>query len=188
MAYCIRCGNKVEDGSRFCPKCGAEIPDQTEEKTENCQQSGTQDYTYEQDYDRQPDNGQVVYKDNTYEQPQEEYFPQEEVQKNKGMGVLSYLGILVLIPLLAGNKQSAYVKQHINQGLSLFILSAIVDLLDGETVLGMHSFINFGNTFLSEILDIAGFALFIIAIMGIVSACKGTKKELPLVGKDKILK
>ena len=36
MAYCIRCGNKVEDGSRFCPKCGAEIPDQTEEKTENC--------------------------------------------------------------------------------------------------------------------------------------------------------
>ena len=102
--------------------------------------------------------------------------------------MLSYLGILVLIPLLAGNKQSAYVKQHINQGLSLFILSAIVDLLDGETVLGMHSFINFGNTFLSEILDIAGFALFIIAIMGIVSACKGTKKELPLVGKVKILK
>lgn len=130
MAYCIRCGNKVEDGSRFCPKCGAEIPDQTEQKAENCRQSGTQDYTYEQDYGRQPDNGQIVYKDNTYEQSQEEYFPQEEVQKNKGMGVLSYLGIL----------------------------------------------------------DIAGFALLIIAIMGIVSACKGTKKELPLVGNIKILK
>lgn len=26
MAYCVKCGAKVDDGIRFCPYCGAEIP------------------------------------------------------------------------------------------------------------------------------------------------------------------
>ena len=168
MAYCVKCGNKVEDGTRFCPKCGAEIPVQASQGN--------------------ADGGQYTYGQNTYGQEQEEYFPQEEVRQNKGMGILSYFGCLVLIPLLAGNKKSEYVKQHVNQGVSLFVISAILDLLDGEAVFGLYSFINFGNTMLSGILDIAGFAIFIIAIMGIVSACKGTKKELPLVGNIKIFK
>ena len=168
MAYCVKCGNKVEDGTRFCPKCGDEIPVQASQGN--------------------ADGGQYTYGQNTYGQEQEEYFPQEEVRQNKGMGILSYFGFLVLIPLLAGNKKSEYVKQHVNQGVSLFVISAILDLLDGEAVFGLYSFINFGNTMLSGILDIAGFAIFIIAIMGIVSACKGTKKELPLVGNIKIFK
>ena len=168
MAYCVKCGNKVEDGTRFCPKCGAEIPVQASQGN--------------------ADGGQYTYGQNTYGQEQEEYFPQEEVRQNKGMGILSYFGFLVLIPLLAGNKKSEYVKQHVNQGVSLFVISAILDLLDGEAVFGLYSFINFGNTMLSGILDVAGFAIFIIAIMGIVSACKGTKKELPLVGNIKIFK
>ncbi|MEO2237991.1 zinc-ribbon domain-containing protein [Dorea sp. YH-dor226] len=196
MAYCVKCGNKVEDGTRFCPKCGAEIPVQTSQENAGagqntgqnagngsqggCRQGNTQEYTYTQN----------TYEQNTYGQgqTQEEYFPQEEVRQNKGMGILSYFGFLVLIPLLAGNKKSEYVKQHVNQGVSLFVISAILDLLDGEAVFGLYSFINFGNTMLSGILDVAGFAIFIIAIMGIVSACKGTKKELPLVGNIKIFK
>ncbi|MCI6061240.1 MAG: zinc-ribbon domain-containing protein [Dorea sp.] len=199
MAYCVKCGNKVEDGTRFCPKCGAEIPVQASQGNADggqytgqnagnssqgsCQQGNTQEYTYTQNTYEQNTYGQ-----NTYGQEQEEYFPQEEVRQNKGMGILSYFGFLVLIPLLAGNKKSEYVKQHVNQGVSLFVISAILDLLDGEAVFGLYSFINFGNTMLSGILDIAGFAIFIIAIMGIVSACKGTKKELPLVGNIKIFK
>ena len=26
MAYCVKCGAKVDDSMRFCPECGAEIP------------------------------------------------------------------------------------------------------------------------------------------------------------------
>ena len=25
MAFCSNCGNKLEDGARFCPRCGAPI-------------------------------------------------------------------------------------------------------------------------------------------------------------------
>ena len=80
------------------------------------------------------------------------------------------------------------MKQDVNLGVSLWVNSMILDLLDGDAVFGMYSFINFGNTILSGVLDIASFVIFIIVIMGIVSACKGTKKPLPLVGNIKIFK
>ncbi len=156
MAYCVKCGAKVEDGVRFCPQCGAEIP-----VTGYTGQAGSQDDTY---------------------------FNPEDVKKNKGMGVLSYIGILVLIPLLAGDKRSEYVRFHSNQGLVLFLVSTVVDLLDGEWVLGFHSWLNFGNSIFSTALDILSFACFILMIVGIVSACKGEKKEFPVIGRIKLVK
>ena len=69
------------------------------------------------------------------------------------MGVLSYLGILVFVPLIAGNKQSPYVRFHTNQGLVLFIASVIVELLDGRWIWGFHSMINFGGSWFSWIFE-----------------------------------
>lgn len=175
MAYCVKCGAKVDDGVKFCTECGAKIPNleggSYEHQAEDTQTDGFQTYD-----DLQP------YAD------AEECFDPDEVHKNKGMGVLSYLGILVLIPLLAGNKKSQYVKFHTNQGLVLFIVSAVIDLLDGEWVWGLHSIIHFSGGIFSWIYDILSFACFILMIMGIVSACKGEKKELPIIGKIRLLR
>lgn len=151
MGYCVKCGTKVDEGARFCPQCGAEIP------------------------------GNV-------DSAQQEYFQQEDVKKHKGMGVLSYFGILVLIPLLAGDKNSPYVRFHSNQGLVLFLVSVILDLLEGDWVFGLHSWINLGGSGLSWAFDILSFGCFILMIVGIVTACKGEKRELPIIGKIKILK
>ncbi|MGF0034642.1 zinc-ribbon domain-containing protein, partial [Bariatricus sp. SGI.154] len=164
MAYCVKCGAKVDDGVKFCTQCGAEIPNQQYE------------YGPQNSYHPQP------YVD------AEECFDPDEVSKNKAMGVLSYLGILVLIPILAGDKKSQYVKFHANQGLVLFIVSAVVDLLDGDWVWGLHSWINFGGSMFSWVFDILSFVCFILMVMGIVSACKGEKKELPMIGKIRLLR
>ena len=104
MAYCVKCGQKVDEGMRFCPACGAEIPAMESEE-----------HTYYGEVEGGNAGG-------GYSRGGEEYFDAEEVRSNKVMGILSYFGFLVLIPLLAGNKNSEYVKHHINQGLSLFIL------------------------------------------------------------------
>lgn len=117
-----------------------------------------------------------------------DYFERNEVSQNKVMGVLSYLGILVLIPLIAGNRQSQYVKHHVNQGIVLFILSSMVDLLEGDWVWGLHSIIHFGGGIFSWIFDILGLVFFILMVMGIVTACKGERKELPIIGKIKFFK
>ena len=162
MAYCVKCGARVEDDLRFCPYCGAEIPvvEKTADRAENTYTAGgseeSQSYTYYQEgtnerqtYGTQYNyNGQQAYSgQQTYGSQQNYngqqaygsqtgYFEASEVKRNKVMGVLSYLRILVLIPLLAGDKSSPYVKHHANQGLVFFILSSIVDFLDGKWIGG----------------------------------------------------
>ena len=175
-----------------------------QEYTYGRQESGgqgtEQEYTYgQQGYSQtgQPGYGQAGrygYGQNTWQgypsegYQQEDYFDRNEVSRNKIMGILSYLGILVLVPLIAGDRQSQYVKHHVNQGIVLFILSSMVDLLEGDWVFGLHSIIHFGGGMFSWIFDILGLVFFILMVMGIVSACKGERKELPMIGKIRFFK
>ncbi|MBR5700410.1 MAG: zinc ribbon domain-containing protein [Bacteroidales bacterium] len=113
-----------------------------------------------------------------------EYDPQD-IEKNKVMAILAYFGILVLVPIFAA-KDSKFAKFHANQGLLVCILGILVGiiyrvLLKVATTLTMISLVGF-----------IGMALWIfvgvLAIIGIVNAAKGQAKELPLIGKIKILK
>ena len=109
-----------------------------------------------------------------------------DVQNNKAMGILSYLGILVLIPILAA-KESPFARYHANQGLVLLlcevgfsvasmILSVIFAFLGPLALLW---------TLVSWLVSLAFLALL---ILGIVNAAQGLCKELPLIGKFRILK
>ena len=100
------------------------------------------------------------------------YDPQD-IQNNKVMAILAYLGILVLVPLL-GAKQSPFARFHTNQGLLLIIceivLSVAVAILGGIPVIG----------FLLKL--VRGLGTLALLIIGIVNAAKGRAKELPLIG------
>ena len=50
-----------------------------------------------------------------------EEFEQEDIQNNKTMAILAYIGILVLIPIFAA-KESKFARFHANQGLVLLII------------------------------------------------------------------
>ncbi len=190
MAYCVKCGAKVDDGTMSCPQCGAPIPDlggsysggQTGGSKAEYSQAGRAEYSYGQWNGSGPANSAESGYDSQV------YFDESDVRRNKAMGVLSYIGILVLIPLIAGDKQSQYVKHHVNQGLVLYILFKVVDLLEGDWWWGFRSFFRFGGGVFSWIVDIIDLALFILLIMGIVTACRGERRELPLIGKIKFFK
>ncbi len=100
------------------------------------------------------------------------YDPQD-IQNNKVMAILAYLGILVLVPLL-GAKQSPFARFHTNQGLLLIIceivLSIAVAILGGIPVIG----------FLLKL--VRGLGTLALLIIGIVNAANGRAKELPLIG------
>ncbi len=87
-----------------------------------------------------------------------------DVEENKIFAVLSYLGILVVVPLLA-KKDSKFAMFHAKQGLVLLIAWVIAWLL---------SFV-----FIGFILDII---LIVFSIWGIVNAATGKWTKLPLVG------
>ena len=86
----------------------------------------------------------------------------------KTTGIVAYLTwIGLLVAFLAGDKEGA--KFHLNQALVLFIASVIC---------GIVPFVGW----------IASIVVFVFWIMGFVSAIQGTEKEVPLIGKLKILK
>ncbi len=100
----------------------------------------------------------------------------EKKQKNIGMAVLCYFGILVLIPLLTDAKKDPYVKFHIKQGLVLLIVGVVTLFISMIPILGW----------------IVGFILwiiiFVLFIIGLINAIGGKEKELPIIGQysDKI--
>ena len=97
--------------------------------------------------------------------------PSQQAGSNKTlMGVLSYLGFLVLIPLLTDAKRDPFIKFHIKQGLVVFSIEVIVWIL-ASMVWRMWPVINILNI-----------ATLVLSIIGIVNVVQNREKELPLVG------
>ena len=89
----------------------------------------------------------------------------QDVEKNKGITYLSYLGLLFLVPMLA-NKESKFAQFHAKQGLILTI----------GWFIGSFLYFLVGLGFLVHI------AILVFSIMGLVNVSKGEMKELPIVG------
>ena len=89
------------------------------------------------------------------------------------MGLLAY--ILFFIPLLAA-KDSPFARYHANQGLVLFICVLISSLVWIIPILGW---------IIAPILSIV---ITVLAVISIINALNGKAKELPIIGKFKILK
>ena len=100
---------------------------------------------------------------------------------DKVMGVLSYLGILVLIPLCVGN--SSFTKFHANQGLVLLIVEFIFGI-----VLGIGMALPIIRILFAIIGGVFELICLCLAIFGIVTAVNGEMKEIPVIGAIKLIK
>ncbi|MBQ1503181.1 MAG: hypothetical protein IIZ35_04185 [Clostridia bacterium] len=113
-------------------------------------------------------------------------FDPTDIQNNKTMGILSYIGLLVLIPIFAA-KDSKFARFHANQGLVLVIAQAIITTVLSITavILGLIPYIGW---FLALIVRLLIPVVYIPSIIGIINAAKGQAKELPIIGGIRILK
>ena len=109
-------------------------------------------------------------------------FNPQDIQKNKAMSILAYIGILALIPVFAA-KNSAYAKFHANQGLLLLIAEAAVGLVFG--LLGLIPYVGVVFQILLWTCEVIFGAL---SVIGIVHAVFGKAKELPFLGGFYLLK
>ena len=99
-----------------------------------------------------------------------------DVEKNKIFGILAYLGLLCLVPLLAA-KDSPFARYHTNQGLVLF-LGALCVWFPCLII----SFIPFVNLLMLLVWPVFGISCLVFAILGIINAANGVCKPLPLIG------
>ena len=116
--------------------------------------------------------------------------PQTKSNNNSNdtlMGVLAYIGILCLIPLLAA-KDSEFAQFHAKQGLNLFLLEVGVAVL--SWVLGFMSIVG-GLAFLgllTMLIWLVQIGFIVLSIIGIVNALNGKKEPLPIIGGIKLVK
>ncbi len=107
----------------------------------------------------------------------------KDVQDNKVMAILAYFGLLFLIPLFAA-KESPFARFHTNQGLILCITWIVAMII--VAILG--TILMFISPILSFIPYLIMFVFPILGIIGIINAAKGEMKELPIIGKYRIIK
>ena len=104
-----------------------------------------------------------------------------DVDKNKIFGILAYLGILFLVPLLAA-KESPFARYHTNQGVVLFI--AAIGAWIADVILGMMlAFIPVIGWLIAILLYLGVFVgIIALVIVGIINAANGVCKPLPVIG------
>lgn len=174
------CGAIYQEGQKFCSSCGAKVGKSiiTKIKTEGA--STLEKIKMESSSRLEKIKTERSLK--KIENPKEDIssdleneITEEEIQGNKLMAVLSYLGILILIPLLT-KREVKYIRFHLNQGMVLGIAYIILYVILLIPVIGW-------------ILGLIGIIVTgIFSIMGIISAARGKVKRVPLLGKIKILK
>ena len=110
-----------------------------------------------------------------------EYDP-ADIEANKILALFAYISWLVLIPLFAA-KDSKFARFHANQGLVLAIAEIVVWVVLG--FLGGLPLIGWVFKLVDGLFSLVCLGY---AIIGIVNAVNGRAKELPIVGKFKLLK
>lgn len=100
--------------------------------------------------------------------------------------ILSYIGILWLIPLLV-EKNDKVVRFHVNQDIVLFIFDIIGSIAVG-ILSAIFVFIPVISFLGVVIASLFGILCFILMIIGIVNAANKSEKPLPIIGKFQVLK
>ena len=191
--FCPKCGTQLEEGAKFCPSCGEPIaaaqaqPEQTQQQYQ--QTPPRQEQYQQQNYQQVPPQGAQVppqYAANDYTNR----FHPQDIATHKGMSVLSYIGILVLIPFFA-EKNSPYTRFHAVQGMYFFLCTIVLNVISGilglvvrvpQTVFGVvYAYVTpWPVTLIQWLITIC---ILTFMIIGIVYAATGKAKELPLIGK-----
>lgn len=106
----------------------------------------------------------------------------QDINANKPMGILSYIGILVLVPIFTA-RESRFAMFHAEQGITLCIGAHIIAFL--SIILGLIPVVGW---IFSLLFGLVGLALFVLMIIGIVNAANGQAKQIPVLGKIRLIK
>lgn len=157
-----KCGKELLDLEKVCSNCKGQLKDETNKKEE-------------------------------YVLLNEEVILQDDIEKNKFISIFSYLSVLILIPLFIAS-DSKYVRFHVIQGINLLILDviyAIISCLLNFTIVPNYVF-RTSNSPIPILIVLVNFVLgiFIVVLsaVGVINAVNGKVKELPVIGKIRLIK
>jgi len=170
MAFCPRCGAQNKDEARFCNHCGFSFTVNSQANKQN------QSYDPSEKFKKLNNTADTT-----------KNYEKKDIDDNKSAALVSYIFCLFVIPLLVA-KNSKFAHFHANQGLILFICEVGASLafkLITSIFITILPLLSFALGILSGIISII---FLVLSVMGIINAANGVAKELPIIGKFKIIK
>lgn len=184
MAFCQKCGAQLDANAKFCTSCGN--PNTAAQPTAQPAKAST-------------GNNFFASLNNTADITAT--MDPADIKQNKVNTILAYIGPCILWPVFMANK-TKYSRFHNNQAIILFLLGVgygicqiildfFIDLIF-PTVLTFQGFVpvysaNPINVVLTILLSLPWLAYLALMILGIVNASQNKAKELPFVGRFKII-
>lgn len=167
MKQCSKCHTEVDDNVKYCPSCGNSMEEKTADKVTK--------------------NAEEIFKNFNNTADTTGGYEKNDIDQNKGISILSYIGILVIVPILAA-KESKFARYHANQGLVLVICEVGWGIILSfvESILYRISW--FLGSMMGGIMSLGSLVFLVLSIMGIINVINGRTKELPFIGQFKILK
>ena len=181
MAFCTQCGAPIDDKAVICPSCGAQQASSAANAGTSNNFNANANNNPGANFVPPPSSGNVMGDDFTQQ------FDPNDIQQNKVLSIFAYIGILFLIPLLAA-PNSQFSRFHANQGLVLFLADIAFGIVIGVLTVILIWIPVFGSIVVGLISAVVYIGLLILMVLGIVNAATGKAKELPLIGKIKIIK
>lgn len=189
MKFCKQCGNQLDDAARFCNACGTACDQPTGQPASGQPTAGGDFF----------DNTINKFKNLNNTPDETAAHHPTDIQNNKVMGIFAYIGLLVFIPAFAV-KNSPFAKFHANQGLNLLILEGAYGVVQFILTLLLRAVFPLRYTSLFVVSRGAVYGIFSgllsllwlvplgLMVLGIINAATGKAKELPVIGKIKLLK
>lgn len=191
MAFCGKCGAYIAEGSNVCPACGKRVGEPEAEKKETKQNGGAAAKARSEEYKQtgtrsEKSSGEYHYK---YKEERGAGNSYKETRNysgvNTGSGLvrgpfplisaLSYFSFLFLIPYFVRN-DCEFARFHANQGLVLLLCNAVLNIAGSIPIFGW-------------MITAAGWVFTVVCFfMGISNVLHKRFKELPIIGKIRLLK
>lgn len=186
---CPKCDKEVKTTDMFCSGCGANLKKKKSSKKKESK------INQDEIFNKIGDNLEKILdtEDTTKD------YNKKDVEDNKGLALLAYLGPLALVPYFY-NKDSKYVKYHATQGMNMLVIWIIYAIFAGvlslikvtkecTSVMGtILTCTRVNPWWVNLIVDFCGLLLFAIAVIGVFYALTGKAKKLPLVDKVHVFK
>lgn len=212
MLICPKCGTELNDGAVYCSKCGTNVTYQSQPsggaQQNTAQQNTAKQNPFQNNASQQNYNGTTSDKfkagvNNAVNKTKTFFFDTadetsiqdaSDVQENKIFALISYLGYLFFIPMIV-KPYSRYLRFHGNQGLTLCLYLIAVTIVNTviTSIIGIAGYSGMGALIAVTIINsIISFILYgsfaLLAGIGIYNAVKGRARELPLIGRIRILR